>query len=60
MNENNITDAELIKAAYNTHYTQWYAIDALIEQAKREETKKQLEGIQKNLYHKEEYSCGCH
>ena len=47
-------DKELIKQAWATHYTRWYEIDYLIDQAESEETKEKLETIKKHKYHLEE------
>ena len=51
-------DKELLKKAWDIHYTRWYEIESLIEQAESEETKRTLKNIQVHKYHKEEASAG--
>ena len=49
---------DLITQARAIHYTRWYEIDNLIEQAESEETKRTMTSIQVHKYHKEEASEG--
>lgn len=49
---------DLINKARAIHYTRWYEIDYLIEQAESEEIKRILKNIQLHKYHLEESSDG--
>lgn len=51
-------DKELLQKAWDIHYTRWYEIESLIEQAESEETKKMLKSRMVTLYHREEASAG--
>lgn len=51
-------DKSLIEQARATSYTEWYQIDALIEQAESKEAKETLHHIQSSKYHTEEYYAG--
>lgn len=53
-------DKRLIEEARDTHYTRWYEIESLIEQADTEEARLQLTRICISKYHKEEASERCY
>ena len=51
-------DKKLIADAEKLHYSDWYKIDAMMEQADSEEAKERLRIIRSSKYHEEEYYCG--
>lgn len=54
-----IKDKSLIDKAREIHFTEWFLIDDLIDQAESDEARSQLKSIRSSKYHREEYSCGC-
>lgn len=52
-------DKELIRKAWKTHYTLWYMVEAMIEEADTPEAKEKLRTISCHKYHMEEASAGC-
>lgn len=51
-------DKKLIADAEKLHYSDWYKIDDMMEQADSEEAKERLKIIRSSKYHEEEYCCG--
>ena len=52
-------DKALIEQAMRIHYTRWYLIEALEEQAETQEARDRLKTIAVCKYHREEASAGC-
>ena len=52
-------DRELISKAWGIHYTEWYMVHTLIEEAETQEAKQRLKMIASHKYHLEEASAGC-
>ena len=52
-------DKALIEQAMRIHYTRWYLIEALEEQAETQEARDRLKTIAVCKYHREEASEGC-
>lgn len=52
-------DKDLIERAWSVHFTEWFLIDELINQAESEEAKERLRTIRSFKYHREEFSAGC-
>ena len=52
-------DKALIEQAMRIHYTSWYMIESLEEQAETQEARERLKTIAVHKYHLEEASEGC-
>jgi len=52
-------DKELIRKARATYCTQWYMVEAMIEEADTKEAKEELRRIAIHKYHREEALAGC-
>lgn len=52
-------DKDLIERAWSVHFTEWFLIDELIDQAESEEARERLRTIRSFKYHREEFSAGC-
>ena len=52
-------DKALIEQAMGIHYTSWYMIESLEEQAETQEARERLKTIAVHKYHLEEASEGC-
>lgn len=52
-------DKALIEQAVRVHYTNWYMVEALVEQAETPEAKARLRSIAVDKYHREEAASGC-